>query len=134
MEDCIFCKIIAGDMPSHTVASDDHYTAFLDIRPVTAGHTLVVPKTHHDDFLSFQQAEGAEAISFIQEVARKVMAATGCDAFNLWVNNGRAAGQLVDHLHFHIVPRKKGDFSLCVPKLEPGDDELAEMAEKISNA
>ena len=108
-KDCIFCKIAAGQIPCSKIYEDENVLAFLDIGPVSDGHTLVITKEHcakvHDC--------GAELLSAITAVLPKitaaVFAATKADGYNVLCNNGRAAGQLVEHLHFHIIPRKMGD-------------------------
>ena len=107
--DCIFCKIIAGEIPSHKVYEDESVIAFLDINPVSEGHTLVVPKDHFEKFDDCSDIV-AEAIGLrIRKISRAVSTATGADGYNLLCNNGLAAGQLVGHVHFHIIPRNNGD-------------------------
>ena len=97
-------KIIAGEIPSHKVYEDDSVIAFLDINPVSEGHTLVVPKDHFEKFNDCSDTV-AEAIGpQILKISRAVSTAVGADGYNLLCNNGRAAGQLVGHVHFHIIP------------------------------
>ena len=131
MEDCIFCKIINREIPCSKVYENDKVMAFLDIAPVNKGHTLVVPKEHHKDLLDTPDNLLAETIKVIKKVAKAVMRATGAEGFNLGVNNGKAAGQVVMHLHFHIMPRFEDDgLKLWSGKKYEGKEE-EETAEKI---
>lgn len=107
--DCVFCKIIAGKIPSSKVYEDKTIFAFLDIAPVNPGHTLIVPKAHYPDFLSTPPELAAQMLTVLQRIAPAVLKATKAPAFNVGINNGRAAGQLVDHVHIHLMPRQKGD-------------------------
>ncbi|MBI1961729.1 MAG: HIT family protein, partial [Parcubacteria group bacterium] len=109
MQDCVFCKIVSGDIPSHKVYEDESVLAFLDINPVNPGHTLVIPKAHHKDLLDIPLELGAKVMNAIQKIAPAVLAGVGADSFNLGVNNGSGAGQIVFHAHFHIMPRFAGD-------------------------
>ncbi|WP_040161011.1 HIT family protein [Nigerium massiliense] len=104
MSDCLFCKIVQGEIPSHEVYSDDAAYAFLDVSPVKPGHTLVVPRTHVADALEDPEvlASIAPAISATARVLRDRL---GADGFNLLSNVGEVAGQSVQHLHVHVIPR-----------------------------
>lgn len=108
-EDCIFCKIIAGQIPCHKVYEDQSVIVFLDINPVSEGHTLVVPKEHFERFHECSAQVTAAIGPVVGKVSRAVIAATGADGYNLLCNNGIAAGQLVGHVHFHVIPRMSGD-------------------------
>ena len=109
MDNCIFCKIIAGDIPSSKVYEDEDVLAFLDIMPISKGHTLVVPKAHSED-LARTEAEIMERLGpALKTVSAAVAAATGAAGVNLVLADGEAAGQEVEHLHFHIIPRHVGD-------------------------
>jgi histidine triad (HIT) family protein len=107
--DCVFCKMVAGDIPVTKVYEDDISLAFLDIRPVSDGHTLVIPKRHFGRLHDCPAEQLAQVASCLGRIANAVSRAVKCDAYNLLCNNGRAAGQLVEHLHFHIIPRRTGD-------------------------
>ena len=107
--DCVFCKIIAGEIPAYKVYEDDDVLAFLDITPVNPGHTLVIPKRHYDDLLGLPEAEAARLIGVVKKIAPAVVAGVGAAGFNLELNNGPVSGQLVNHVHWHIVPRYEGD-------------------------
>ncbi len=109
MDDCIFCKIIKGEIPSAKVYEDDKVLAFLDITPVNEGHTLVVPKKHSKNILEDDIEDLKACMNAIQEVSKAVIEAVDADGFNLIVNTNKAAGQMIFHTHFHVVPRHKGD-------------------------
>jgi len=130
--DCIFCKIINQQIPCHLVAQTPDYLAFLDINPVRPGHTLVIPKGHWDSLAVTPPEVVAGLFKFAQTVARSVLAGTGSDGFNLTVNNGAAAGQVVNHTHIHIIPRQVGDGLPSWPQGDYLPDQAGQLAEKIS--
>jgi len=107
--ECIFCRIVAGEIPCHKVYEDDHVLAFLDIGPVSNGHTLVVPKVHCESLDTCATAVLGRVMDVLGRIAKAILAATNAQGYNILCNNGRAAGQLVDHVHFHIIPRNSGD-------------------------
>ena len=131
-DDCIFCKIAAGEIPSATVYEDDDFRAILDLGPAAKGHTLVIPKSHSDNLLSVEPDTAAKALKVISKTANAIKEALGCDGINVVQNNGEAAGQTVMHLHFHIIPRYKND---CVnigwQPMKPSNEELAATADLI---
>jgi histidine triad (HIT) family protein len=131
MEECIFCKIINGEIPSSKVYENDKVIAFLDIAPVNKGHTLVLSKEHHKDILDTPVDILAETMKVVKKVAKAVMKVTGAEGFNLGVNNGKIAGQLVMHLHFHIMPRFEDDGLKLWEGKEYEGNERDEIAEKI---
>ena len=108
-ENCIFCKIIKGDIPAAKVYEDEKTLAFLDIAPVNKGHTLVIPKKHSKNLLEDDMDDLDICMKTIKKVAKAVMGATGADGFNLGANTNSAAGQVVFHTHFHIIPRFEDD-------------------------
>jgi histidine triad (HIT) family protein len=108
-QDCIFCKIAGGEIPSRMILESKDFYAFMDINPVNEGHSLVIPKEHCENILDFPKAEETDLIEFIKKVAAAVTKAVNADGFNLGMNNGKAAGQLVFHAHFHIIPRFESD-------------------------
>ena len=129
-EDCIFCKIVEGEVPSYKVYEDENVIAFLDANPVSKGHTLVVPKEHVDDI------HGAEHMDYMWEpvvkVSNAVKDAFGAEGVNIAQNNGEKAGQEVFHLHFHVTPIYEGnelDITYNRSELEEGE----EVAESINN-
>ena len=107
--DCIFCAIAAGEIPSFKVYEDDIALAYLDINPFSKGHTLVIPKAHAAGLLDADDKMLSELVLRVKKVAAHIKEKLGCDGFNILQNNGEAAGQTVRHIHFHIVPRWNGD-------------------------
>lgn len=136
MADCIFCKIIAGEIPSSKVYEDEQVLAFLDISQVTPGHTLVVPKEHFRNTLEMDREAAGQLFACIPTIARKVMKATDAKGMNIINNNEVIAGQTVFHTHVHLAPRYTEDDDLNVTFVahEPDFPALAALAEKISNA
>ena len=131
-DDCIFCKIAAGEIPSATVYEDDDFRAILDLGPAAKGHTLVIPKSHSDNLLSVEPDTAAKALKVISKTANAIKEALGCDGINVVQNNGEAAGQTVMHLHFHIIPRYKNDsVNIGWQPMKPSDEELAATADLI---
>ena len=108
-DECIFCKIIKGEIPSCKVYEDEHILAFLDIGPLSEGHCLVVPKDHYPRLDDCPGDVTAAIVGKIVPIAKAIIAATGAEGYNVLSNNGRCAGQLVEHVHFHIIPRRPGD-------------------------
>ena len=108
-DDCIFCRMVAGQIPVAKVYEDEILLAFLDIGPISDGHTLVIPKQHFERLHDCPPELLGEVALCLGRIAGAVAAAMNADGYNLLCNNGRAAGQLIEHLHFHIVPRNVGD-------------------------
>ncbi|MBP5354772.1 MAG: HIT family protein [Lachnospiraceae bacterium] len=132
MDNCIFCKIANGEIPSATVYEDDTFRAILDIAPAHKGHVIVLPKSHADNLFELDDEVAAKALPVVKKIAKALKAVTGCDGVNVLQNNGTAAGQSVFHLHIHIVPRFEGDGILPVwPHESYEDGEAAQWAEKI---
>ena len=133
--DCIFCKIVAGAIPSATVLETDAALAFLDIGPVAEGHTLLIPKGHYRTLDEMPAAEAGAVLASLPAVVAAVRSATGCEGVNVLQNNGAIAGQLVPHVHFHIIPRNPGGaFAFNWPAGAYPDGRLAELAETIRQA
>jgi histidine triad (HIT) family protein len=130
--DCIFCKMVRGQIPVTKIYEDESVLAFLDIAPLSDGHTLVIPKQH---FAQAHDCPGeilGKVASGLGKVAKAVVTGMNVDGYNILCNNGRAASQLVEHLHFHIVPRKSGDgvFSRW-PSYKYPEGRIEEVAAKI---
>jgi len=106
---CVFCEIVAGNAPAIRIHEDDDYLAFLDIRPFTRGHTLVIPKPHSVDLTDTPATALAGMIAVGQRIATATRAAGLADANNIAINDGKAAFQSVFHIHLHVVPRRNGD-------------------------
>ncbi len=109
MADCLFCKILAEEVPSARVLENADFVAFLDIAPAKPGHVLVVPKTHCESLLDFPADLGNALLRTLQQVGFAQMQALGAEGFNVLQNNFPAAGQEVFHVHWHVVPRFAGD-------------------------
>ena len=132
MEDCIFCKIVVGQVPSKKLFETDKTQALLDAFPAAKGHSLVIPKKHYETLLDIPEEDLKDAIVVAKKDAQAVVKATNADGFNLVQNNKEAAGQLVKHVHFHIVPRLKDDgLKLHFPSNQAEEKVLLEMQEKI---
>jgi histidine triad (HIT) family protein len=108
-QDCIFCKILAGDLPALIVDEDERTIAFMDIAPATRGHALVIPRAHSTDLLSIEPADLAAVALAAQRLATRAEARLGADGVNLLNSCGRAAWQTVFHFHVHVIPRYKDD-------------------------
>lgn len=133
--DCIFCKIIAGELPSARVYEDEHTIAFLDINPTAKGHTLVAPKGHYATLLEMPDHLGEALLRALRLVASAVFQETKASGFNCLQNNFRSAGQMVFHSHWHIIPRHDNDGLADWP---PGEkyadsDEMQQLARSINS-
>jgi histidine triad (HIT) family protein len=109
MDECLFCKIVKGEIPSAQVYATDQVLAFLDIGPVQRGHTLIIPKAHYPDLWQVPKGLGQGLLLAMQVVGQAVMRATKADGLNVFMNNYQAAGQVVPHAHWHLIPRFEGD-------------------------
>ena len=109
MDDCIFCKMAEGEIPVTKIYEDEAILAFLDIGPVSDGHTLVIPKQHFENLHDCPGELLGQVGACLGKIAKAVLAAMNSEGYNVLCNNGAAAGQLIKHLHFHIIPRKNGD-------------------------
>ncbi len=133
--DCLFCKIAAGEIPSHKVFEDEKTLAFMDINPVHPGHCLVIPKEHGPNLFEISPDAVAAAARTAQLVGKAVNEALAPDGMNLVQCNGRAAAQSIMHLHVHIMPRYEGDNLPLNWELKPGDHgEIAAIAARIREA
>lgn len=135
---CIFCRIVAGELPASVVYEDEHAMAFLDIQPITPGHVLVIPKNHAVSFINVSKEDAAHIIHVSQIVDRALRESElRCEGVNMFLADGKAAGQEVDHVHMHVFPRFPGDgFEMRDPGLgnHPGREQLHADAEKIRKA
>ena len=102
---CLFCKIVAGQVPCFKVYEDARVLAFLDIGPLSVGHTLIIPKTHYKQLDEMPAEDAAACMAIAPKLAKAVMGATGAPGYNILQNNGRVAHQAVMHVHFHIIPK-----------------------------
>ena len=129
MEDCIFCKIVAGEIPSHKIYESENILAFLDAFPLSTGHSLVIPKKHVETLPDIDDIVLYELITITKKIAKIL----DCNNYNILQNNGKLAYQAIKHAHFHIIP-KTDDEGLkleWVPKKEPKG--LEELANKLRN-
>lgn len=133
MEDCLFCKIITGEIPSYKIYEDDDVLAFLDITPVNPGHTLVIPKEHFANLLELPNDLACKIVSVIKKITPAILAGVGAESFNLGLNNGSLAGQLVNHFHWHIMPRFNGDGYELWHGQAYGEGEAKEVMNKIKS-
>lgn len=134
MDDCIFCKIIAGKIPAMKVYENDKIFAFLDIMPVNPGHTLVVPRGHHTDLLETPDDVLGDMIIRTKKIAAAVMKAVNADGFNVGINTKPAAGQAVFHTHLHIMPRFNNDGLKHWPHKKLSDAEMKKVQESVKAA
>ena len=135
VDDCIFCKIIAGDIPSSKIYEDEEVIAFLDISQVTPGHTLVVPKKHARNLLEMDEMATAQLFARVSKVAKKLATATQAKGMNIISNMEEVSGQTVFHTHVHIIPRYSAQDELAISftEHEPNFEQLAVLAETIKN-
>ena len=132
MAGCVFCKIVAGEIPAAALLETDNVVAFLDISPVNPGHALVVPKRHVQNFWELSRDELHSCILAAQRVGRAAMEATQSPGLNLLQNNHECAGQIVQHVHFHLIPRRPDDgFSLGWRQLGYQEGQMEELRQRI---
>ena len=135
MSETIFTKILSGELPSHRVYEDEHVYAFLDIYPLSPGHTLVIPKEAVATLDRLSEESSAAIGRVLPRIARAILMATGATDFNVLQNNGRAAHQLVDHVHFHIIPKMPDGSGLGVEwKAAELGEEGGSLARSIAEA
>lgn len=135
MEDCIFCKIVAGEIPSARVYEDEGKMAFMDIGPVRPGHVLLIPKAHYERVTDLPAEVAADLFSVAPEIASAVVAAAGASGFNIFQTNGACSGQVVPHVHLHIIPRHEDDgYSFRWRAGSYADGELESWRGKIADA
>jgi histidine triad (HIT) family protein len=132
--DCLFCNIINKKQDAHVIFEDDSHIAIMDKYPIQKGHSLVIPKVHHEKIIDMTNDEVGALFSRVPTVARGIIAATGADGFNLGQNNGRSANQIIPHVHVHIIPRYQKVGNLWTRRMIATDDDLKELAKSIKNA
>ena len=133
-ENCIFCKIIAGEIPSNTIYEDDEFKVVLDVSPASKGHALILPKNHVADIFTIDEDVAAKAMKLAKKLATHMKEVLHCDGFNILQNNGEVAGQTVFHFHMHLIPRyknAKNDDMIMWNHLEFTPEELAEIRNKL---
>lgn len=132
-ENCIFCKIMAGEIPSRKLYEDDDFKVILDVGPASKGHALIVPKAHYADIYELPAELAGEAMKLAKRMATHMTTVLGCDGFNVMQNNGEVAGQTVFHYHLHLIPRYKGEEPMITwTPHSYSDEEMDALAEKLS--
>ena len=138
MTDCLFCKIASGEIPSKKVYEDSGSFAFLDINPRNPGHTLVIPKKHSQDIFSIGEGEAVGLMKALRRVAIGVQKATGVKGISISQSNGQLAGQVIPHIHFHVIPRTEAEKGLGLESVFPvkkqEEASLDSMAKRISGS
>ena len=134
MKDCLFCKIVAGEIPATKVYEDKNTLAFLDINPVNPGHTLIIPKKHSRNIFDIEKEDLVNVTNNIQKIAKAIKKGLNPDGINIISNNEPAAGQVIFHTHTHIVPRFTGDGFKHWQGTPYKNNETEEVAEKIKEA
>ena len=134
-DNCIFCKIAAGEIPSETVYEDEQFRASLDLGPASAGHTLILPKAHFKDVTEISDEYAANVLKVAAKLGKAMKKGLGCEGFNLVQNNGEAAGQTVMHFHMHVIPRYAGGEDMVSWDPKPAKrDELEKQGAKLREA
>ncbi len=133
MTDCIFCKIISGEIPSKKVYESDSVVAFLDINPANKGHVLVASKRHFENIFDITDSSLKDLVCAVKMMAKRIKSKLGTDAINIVQNNGKYAGQLVNHIHFHVIPRYPNDrVIITYQRAHLTDAEMADAQKKLS--
>lgn len=131
-DDCIFCKIAAGEIPSKTIYEDDLFRVILDLGPATKGHALILPKDHADNLFELPDDTAGKVLVLAKKLATQMKEKLDCDGLNLVQNNGEEAGQTVKHFHMHMIPRYKNDGQRIGWKPgEPTQDELESIKNQM---
>ena len=132
MNDCIFCKIAKGEIPSKTIYEDEMFRVILDLGPATKGHALVLPKAHYSNLFEMPQEAAADAMKVAKKVASLLKTKLNCDGLNLVQNNGETAGQTVMHFHLHVIPRYENDGQKILwNPTSPSAEELVDIKNRI---
>ena len=134
MPDCIFCKIVKGDIPCNKIYENDRVLAFLDLQPVNPGHTLVIPKKHFQNLLDIPEDLLCEMMVVVKKLSKVIIKAVNADGFNIGINNNETAGQGIFHMHIHIMPRFKNDGRKLWPGKPMPQEQLKEIENKIKNS
>lgn len=135
--DCLFCKIVAGEIPSHKVYEDESVYAFLDIYPCSEGHVIVLPKNHFNRFTDMDEKSAATLFAGVNRIAKALTKTLKLEGMNIGINNGEIAGQTVPHVHVHLIPRRPGDGGgnmHTIVELHPSTANLEQLAEKIGKS
>ncbi len=128
---CLFCDILDGKKDGYFLYEDDSHVAFLDRYPIDVGHSLVLPRKHHEQITDMTPEDVGTIFALVPKIAKAILEATSADAFSIGQNNGRAAKQIVPHVHIHIIPRYNHKGTVWTKRQIVNDDELSELAKKI---
>ena len=132
-QDCIFCKIVKGEIPSKKVYEDKDVIAFLDINPANPGHTLVVPKKHAEDITKSNEEDLSKAIHVVKKMTALMKEKLNAIGVNVMQSNGQAAGQIIGHIHFHVIPRYENDMVvISYKRLQLSDSDFEAVRKKLS--
>jgi histidine triad (HIT) family protein len=133
-EDCIFCQIVDKKIPSQILFENDTNLAFLDIFPISNGHTIVIPKNHYNNLEDFPSGELTDLFKVVKHLSNKIYEKLKIDGYNILQNNFSAAGQIINHFHVHIIPRRRedGKFQLLIPRAQSKEDELKKTLKTIT--
>lgn len=132
-ENCIFCKIANGEIPSRTIYEDETFRVILDLNPATRGHALILPKEHADSLYDLPENTAAAVLPLAKKLASTMSRKLGCDGLNLIQNNGETAGQTVPHFHLHMIPRYGNDGQkISWTPGKPTEKELDEVREQLA--
>ena len=132
MSDCLFCKIIAGEIPSYKIYEDDNFIAILNRFPAVQGSVLLLPKAHAENIFGLCEQELKELMPLAKRIAEKMQNVLRPDGINFLQNNGKAAGQEIFHYHLHIIPRFEGDsVKMGFPSTDPPHEQFLEIQEKL---
>jgi len=128
---CLFCDILDGKKDGHFLYEDDSHVAFLDRYPIDIGHSLVLPRKHHEKITDMTPEDVGTIFALVPKIAKAILDATNADAFSIGQNNGRAAKQIVPHVHIHIIPRYNSKGTVWTKRQISNDNDLSELAKKI---
>ena len=133
-DDCIFCRLANGDIPTNALYEDDIVKAIFDLSPASMGHIIILPKEHFDNLYSIDEETAAHVFKVATRLAKAIKEALNCDGMNILQNNGEIAGQTVFHFHMHIIPRYLGDnVKFSWNQGEISEDEIKDLKKKIQN-
>jgi len=128
---CTFCNVVNGKQEAHVIFEDNSHIAIMDKYPIQLGHSLVMPKIHHEKIVDMSNDEVGALFSRVPVVARAILAATGADGFNIGQNNGKSANQIIPHVHVHVIPRYQKIGNSWARRMIAQNDDLNELAKKI---
>ncbi len=128
---CLFCDILDGKRDGHFLYEDDSHVAFLDKYPIDFGHSLILPRKHHEKITDMNPEDVGAVFSLVPKIAKAILDATNADAFSIAQNNGRAAKQIIPHVHIHLIPRYNNKGTVWTKRQISNHDDLSELAKKI---